>query len=108
MKRPLAIVIGLVSLAGCTLLDPFETVPLKPPPGAHDTRLRVGVCYDAMANKPEQLLAAARDACGKNMTPVREDTDYGIAAMDVCPMLLPGRATFICQPTSQPTSQPTR
>jgi hypothetical protein len=89
---------GVASLGGCTLLDPFETVPLKPPAGAHDTRPRVGICYDGLKSTPEQLVAAAQDSCGKTMTPVREDTDYGIAAMDVCPMLLPGRATFICQP----------
>lgn len=97
MRRALAIVIALGGLAGCTLLDPYETVPLRPPPQAHDTRPRVGICYDALRSKPDDLLAAARDACGKNMTPVREDTDYGIHALDVCPMLLPGRATFLCQ-----------
>jgi hypothetical protein len=90
--------LGVASLGGCTLLDPYETVPLKPPPEAHDTRPRVGICYDTFANKPEQILAAAQDSCGKNMTPVREDSDYGLRALDVCPMLLPGRATFICQP----------
>jgi len=105
MRRARAIVIGLaalgaVSLGGCTLLDPYETIPLRPPPASHDTRARVGICYDALASKPEQLLAAAQDSCGKNMTPVREDTDYGIKALDVCPVLLPGRATFICQPNS--------
>jgi hypothetical protein len=90
-------VIGLATLGGCTLLNPYETIPLKPPPQAHDTRPRVGVCYDALSVKPDQLLAAAQDACGKNMTPVREDTDYGIETLNVCPMLLPGRATFLCQ-----------
>jgi hypothetical protein len=90
--------LGVASLGGCTLLDPFETVPLRPPPGAHDTRPRVGICYDALRSTPEELLAAAQDSCGKNMTPVRDDTDYGLAVLDVCPMLLPGRATFICQP----------
>jgi len=103
VRRALAIVIGLgslgmVALAGCTLLDPYETVPLRPPPQAHDVRPRVGICYDTLRSTPEQLLAAAQDSCGKKMTPVREDTDYGIAALDVCPVLLPGRATFICQP----------
>ena len=103
MSRALAILVGLgalgvASLGGCTLLDPFETVPLRPPAGAHDTRPRVGICYDGLKSTPEQLLAAARDSCGKDMTPVRDDTDYGLAAMDVCPVLLPGRATFICQP----------
>ncbi|HEY1796526.1 MAG TPA: hypothetical protein VGG57_10440 [Stellaceae bacterium] len=105
MRRALAIAIaigvgslGLAALGGCTLLDPFETVPLKPPPGAHDTRMRVGICYDTLKSSPEQLLVAAQDQCGKNMTPVREDTDYGLKTLDVCPMLLPGRATFICQP----------
>jgi hypothetical protein len=99
VRRALAIVIGVVSLGGCTLLDPYETVPLKPPPEAHDTRPRVGICYDGLSIKPEQLLAAAQDSCGKDMTPVREDTDYGIRTLDVCPALLPGRATFICQPS---------
>ena len=103
MTRARAIVIGLAALgaasvAGCSLLDPYETIPLKPPPGGHDNRPRVGVCYDAFAAKPEQLLAVAQESCGKNMTPVREGTDYGIETMQVCPVLLPGRATFICQP----------
>lgn len=96
MRRALAIVIGL-ALGSCTLLDPYETIPLKPP-DAHDGLPRVGVCYDALSVKPAQLLAVAQDACGKKMTPVREDTDYGIHALDYCPILLPGRATFICQP----------
>jgi hypothetical protein len=90
--------LSVASLGGCTLLDPYETIPLKPPPGSADKRMRVGVCYDELANKPEQILAAAQDSCGKNATAVREDTDYGIRTLDVCPMLLPGRATFICQP----------
>jgi hypothetical protein len=103
VKRVVAVASGfaalsMTSLGGCTLLDPFETIPLRPPPEAHDTRLRVGICYDAWRSKPEQLLAAAQDSCGKNMTPVREGTDYGLKAFDVCPILLPGRATFICQP----------
>jgi hypothetical protein len=91
-------VIGLAALAGCTLLDPYETIPLQPPPESHDGRMRVGICYDVLANKSEQILAAAQDSCGKNATPVREDTDYGVPTLDVCPVLLPGRATFICQP----------
>lgn len=97
MRRVVVLALGVAALAGCTLLDPYETIPLRPPAEAHDPRPRVGICYDALANKPEQLLAAAQDACGKDATPVRDDTDYGLSAMDVCPVLLPGRATFICQ-----------
>jgi hypothetical protein len=89
-------VIGL-ALGSCTLLDPYETIPLRPS-NSQDARQRVGVCYDALSVKPEQLLAVAQDACGKKMTPMREDTDYGIHALDYCPILLPGRATFVCQP----------
>lgn len=98
MRRALAIVIALTLLGGCTALDPYETIPLRPPPAVHDARPRVGICYDSLRSKPEQILAAAQDSCGKNMTPVREDTDYGIETLDVCPMLLPGRATFVCEP----------
>ena len=104
MRRTLAIVIGfglslgLGALGGCAVLDPYETVPVKPPLGSGDTRPRVGLCFDKFRSSPEKLLAAAAETCGKGMSAVPEDTNYGLDAMDFCPVLLPGRATFICVP----------
>ncbi|HVC52463.1 MAG TPA: hypothetical protein VND87_10615 [Stellaceae bacterium] len=92
----LAVVLGIAGVAsGCTALDPFETVPIKPPPGTTDTRSRVGICFDGLASKPPQIEAAAQQACGPGATPRRETTDYGLLN---CPILLPGRATFVCVP----------
>jgi hypothetical protein len=88
-------VIGLAALCGCSTLDPYETIPLKQTP---DTRPHVGLCFDKFRSTPEKLLAAAQESCGKGMSAVPDGTDYGIETLDVCPVLLPGRATFSCVP----------
>lgn len=97
MRRALAIVIAL-AVAGCTTLDPYETLPLKPPPSANEKRERVGICFGGWINDPEKVRKAAEDACGPNMSVEREDTDLGLKSLDLCPALLPRRATFICVP----------
>jgi hypothetical protein len=80
-------------LAGCGELNPYETVPEKPPPG--DPKTRVGICYDGLASSRQEVEAAAQTACGPGTYPEREGTDY---ELESCGLLLPARATFICRP----------
>jgi hypothetical protein len=89
---------GLGALGGCSALDPYETIPLKQPSEAKDPRPRVGLCFDKFRSTPEKLLAAAQETCGKGMSAIPDGTDYGLGALQLCPVLLPGRATFICVP----------
>lgn len=94
--RPIAVALGATALlAGCGALNPYETLPLSPPKGSADLRPRVGVCFDGLVSKPPQVEAAAQQACGTAATPHRVATDYGLLT---CPILLPGRATFVCTP----------
>ena len=93
----MTLAILLAALGGCTLLDPYETIPLQPPPDAHDTRPRVGICFDGLRSSPDEVRAAAQAACDPGTTAVPEDIDYGLVTLQVCPSLLPGRATFICE-----------
>ena len=93
MRRTLVVAAVLAGLGGCTTLAPYETIPLLP---GGDSRPRVGICFGGWHSSPEEVSAAAQDACGPGTTAKREDTDYGLAALQVCPALLPGRATFVC------------
>lgn len=81
-------------LAGCaSLFAPFETLPMPAPAG--DPRQRVGICFDGLASTPDEVRGAAQEACAPNTVAERVDTDYQI---QYCPVLLPGRATFVCVP----------
>jgi hypothetical protein len=86
----LAIAAGL---CGCREFQPFETVAAPGPPS--DARPRVGLCYDALVSSAEAVQAAAQSACPPHSTAERVDTEY---EMQVCPLLLPGHATFVCIP----------
>jgi hypothetical protein len=92
-RRLLLAVAMTIGVAGCgSLFEPYETLPL---PQAGDQRQRVGVCFDGLASTPDQVRAAAQDACAANTVAERVDTDYNI---QYCPLLLPGRATYACVP----------
>lgn len=93
MRRALKVAALLAGLGACTTIAPYETIPLRP---AGDSRPRVGICFGGWHSSPEEVLAAAQEVCAPGTTAVREDTDYGLASLQVCPTLLPGRATFIC------------
>jgi hypothetical protein len=92
--RPIALALAIAgALAGCTAFEPFETAPVEGPKG--DTKIRVGICYDTLVSSDAEITAAARTACGPGTVPKWEGIDYILMA---CPLLLPGRATFVCTP----------
>ena len=83
-------------VAGCSGLTPFATSPRglaanEPNPGT-----RVAVCYNTFKTPSEKLLQMAQAQCGDKTVAEQIDTDY---RLDDCPLLTPGRATFVCKPT---------
>jgi hypothetical protein len=85
-------------LAGCSALDPYPTYPQQPPAGVKDAGPRVAICYDPLASSHDTVQKAAQDECAQNTVAARADTDW---KLDNCPLLLPGRATFVCTPRKQ-------
>jgi hypothetical protein len=84
---------GLV--AGCSALTPFSTAPLAAAPGVKDAGSRVAICYNTFKTPPEKVQEMAQAACPANAVAAPADTDY---RLDNCPLLTPGRATFVCRP----------
>ena len=82
-------------LAGCSALDPYPTYPQSPAAGVKDAGPRVAICYDPLASSRDTVQKAAQDECAANTVAARADTDW---RLDNCPLLLPGRATFVCKP----------
>jgi hypothetical protein len=81
---------------GCSALVPFPTAPASAAPGIVDPRQRVGICFNTLKTPPEQVQQAAQVECLGNTVAERVgDTDY---RLDVCPLAVPGRATFVCTP----------
>jgi len=83
--------------AGCAELDPYATTPLAAKPGVKDAGTRVGICYNTLRSSPSKVQEAAQAECAAGTTAEQIDTDYQV---QFCPLLLPGRATFICRPKS--------
>ncbi len=82
-------------LVGCSALTPYPTYPQQPAAGAKDAGPRVAICYDALASSRMAVQKAAQDECGPGTLANQLDTDW---KLDYCPLLLPARATFVCQP----------
>lgn len=97
MTRKGTALLVLVSsgLAGCSALTPYSTYPQQPVTGKKDAGPRVAICYDALASSRATVEKAAQDECGPGTLANRIDTDW---KLDYCPLLLPARATFVCQP----------
>jgi len=97
----LCIRLVLVSgLAGCSApagpLGPYVTYPPQQAvTGDEDAGPQVAICYDGSANALTTVQKAAQDDCGPGTLANLLDTD---ARLYYCPLLLPTRATFICQP----------
>ena len=66
------------------------TDPLQPV--IHDN---VAICYDGTAHSLPTVQKAAQDKCGPGTLANLRDIDR---KLDLCPLLLPTRATFVCQP----------
>jgi hypothetical protein len=84
-----------VTLAGCSGLEPYSTLPATAEPGEVDPGPRVAICYDTLVSSLDEVQKAAQQECAPDTvaTPVR--TDWRLQA---CPLLLPARATFACAP----------
>jgi hypothetical protein len=81
--------------AGCSGLTPFATAPLAAKPGVSDPGPRVAICYNTFKTPTEKIQQLAQAECVGNAIAEQVDTDY---RLDDCPLLTPGRATFVCKP----------
>ena len=81
-------------LSSCGALNPYPTVPIAAPPGAPAVQ-RVAICYNTVTTPLAEVQREAQQECPANTSAEPADTDYYIQN---CPLLLPGRATFICRP----------
>jgi hypothetical protein len=81
-------------LAGCSDFEAFSTVPEAAAPG-QPTGKRVAICYNGMAQSRADIEKAAQLQCGPRTRATSVATDWW---MQDCPLLLPGRASFVCTP----------
>src|SRR6516225_6150856 len=93
MKIVCAIVL-LASLAGCSALEPYATYPRAARPGEDTSLTRVAICYDTFVSSLDQVQAAAQQECAADMVATYSSTDW---YLQFCPLLLPARATFVCE-----------
>jgi hypothetical protein len=92
--RPLLAALLLLALGGCGL-GPYETLPRPAFRKAEDINIpRIGVCYNALFTKPEDVREVAKEACNFIGTPRLAEQDMRF----FCPVLTPTRATFDCMP----------
>ena len=96
MSRPrfAAAALCLGWLAACGALEPYPTVPIAARPGIPAGQ-RVAICYNTLSAAAPEIQAAAQQECPANSVAEPDDTDY---YLQNCPLLLPGRATFLCRP----------
>jgi hypothetical protein len=90
-RARLCIRLVLVSsgLAGCSAFGPYVTYPLQP------VIDKVAICYDGTAHSLPTVQKAAQDECEPGTLANLRDIDRKLY---YCPLLLPTRATFVCQP----------
>jgi hypothetical protein len=86
------LLLGAATLAGCGALDPYPAAPRAAQPGA-PAGPRVAICYNGMTTSLADVATAAQQECGANTVARPVDADWYLQA---CPLLLPGRATFVC------------
>jgi hypothetical protein len=79
-------------LAGCSAFGPYVTYP--PQPVIRD-KVAVAICYDGTAHSLPTVQKAAQDECEPGTLANLDDIDRKLY---YCPLLLPTRATFVCQP----------
>lgn len=86
----------LLTLAGCSALDPYPAPPRAAPPGAPAGMTagpRVAICYNTLATSLAEVQRQAQQECSANTVAEPVETDW---YLQNCPLLLPARATFIC------------
>jgi hypothetical protein len=95
--KPLCLVVAVLAacVAGCSGLTPFAAAPRALTPSEPNPGVRVAVCYNTFKTPPEKLQQMAQAQCGEKTVAEQIDTDY---RLDDCPLLTPGRATFLCKP----------
>jgi hypothetical protein len=91
---PLLLLCAAVA-TGCSALIPFETAPSPARPGVTDAGPRVAICYNTFKTTLEKVQELAQAQCFGDTVAERVDTDY---RLDNCPLMTPGRATFVCKP----------
>jgi hypothetical protein len=91
-RRLLLAALGFGWLAGCGALEPYPTAPIAAAPGAPAGQ-RVAICYNTLSTTLAEAQTSAQQECPADTTAEPADTDYYIQN---CPLLLPGRATFVC------------
>ena len=91
--RPARALAVAAALAGCSAFEPYPTVPAPAPPA--DPGTRVAICFNELHTPAAAVRDAAQRECPPNTAAELRETDH---YMQVCPVLLPGRATFVCVP----------
>jgi hypothetical protein len=92
----LLVVLAAGLACGCSAFVPFPTYPASAASGVVDPRQRVAICFNPLKTPAEQVEQAAQAEClGKTVAERAGGIDYGL---DVCPLAVPGRATFVCTP----------
>jgi hypothetical protein len=95
LRHRLLVLSLTAATTGCSALTPFATGPLAAKKGVTDPGPRVAICYNTFKTPPEKIQQLAQAECFGNATAELVDTDY---RLDDCPVLTPGRATFVCKP----------
>src|SRR5438128_2371185 len=90
-----ATLLAFAVLGACSALTPYATTPAAPDSGTADAGSRVAICYNTLHSALEKVRAEAQAECPANTTAEPVETDYNLVH---CPLLLPGRATFVCAP----------
>jgi hypothetical protein len=91
-RPPVPLLIAMAVVCGCGACSPYATVPRGAEPG-QPTGQRVGICYNTFHSTLAQVQAEARRECPPDTAAQPVDTDWH---MQMCPLLLPARATFVC------------
>ena len=89
-RRCIRLVLVWSALAGCSGFGPYVTYPPQPV-----IRDKVAICYDGTGNSLPTVQKVAQHECGPGTLANLFDIDLKLY---YCPLLLPTRATFVCQP----------
>jgi hypothetical protein len=90
--RAALLLLAAAALGGCGAFDPYATLARTAEPG-QPTGQRVGICYNSFRSTLAQVQAEAQRECAAKTLAEPVDTDWH---MQMCPLLLPARATFVC------------
>ncbi len=115
--RAASVLALLLGLAGCGLVDPFETgtpdtsaamhlqgpSPISGMTSAQDAAATAGaidpssvpvsVCYSRLGSTPQKVIAIAAQECGPDKPPILVEQKWDLHS---CPLMTPIRATFVC------------